>query len=171
MDVAIKSILKGNFSPANTELETLKTLISKRIKLIRFADKPPAGWTPAEGNKSRMNWRRTQKTTKRFHQPNGVQWPRSAKLKAYETVMNAPTGQAPQAYASHQVNDVLSARPFGTCTSNQPVFVGSPFGNGDPKPSDITSYGQRGHRENSSSFFPSRLKGAIVAPPNSKQAN
>ena len=43
MDGAIKNIFKGNLSAAISELESVKTLITKRNKLIRFAD-----WTAVE---------------------------------------------------------------------------------------------------------------------------
>ena len=42
-DSAIKNISKGNLSAAISELESVKTLITKRNKLIHFADKSPAG--------------------------------------------------------------------------------------------------------------------------------
>ena len=48
MDGAIKNISKGNFSAAISEIESVKTLISKGNKLIRFAYKNPAGWTAVE---------------------------------------------------------------------------------------------------------------------------
>ena len=41
IDGVIKSISKGNLSAANSELERVKTLIDKRNRLIRFADKSP----------------------------------------------------------------------------------------------------------------------------------
>ena len=43
VDGAVKNISKGNLLVAISELESVKTLIAKRNKLICFADKSPAG--------------------------------------------------------------------------------------------------------------------------------
>ena len=45
VDGTIKNISKGNLLAAISELESVKTLITKRNTLIRFPDKSPADWT------------------------------------------------------------------------------------------------------------------------------
>jgi len=41
-------LLEENLSGVNTELENAKTLLNKRNKVIRFADKSSVGWTAVE---------------------------------------------------------------------------------------------------------------------------
>ena len=48
IDSASASLLEGNLTRVNQELEDVKTLLNKRDKAIRFAGKSPAGWTAVE---------------------------------------------------------------------------------------------------------------------------
>ena len=48
IDGVVNNISRGNLSPAISELERVKTLITKHNKLIRFGDKSPVGWTAVE---------------------------------------------------------------------------------------------------------------------------
>ncbi|KAK3736266.1 hypothetical protein QZH41_008096 [Actinostola sp. cb2023] len=48
IEQASSNLLEGNLSVVNSSLESAKSLLQKRVKSIRFADKSPAGWTAVE---------------------------------------------------------------------------------------------------------------------------
>ena len=55
IDSASASLLEGNLIRVNQELENVKTLLNKRDKAIRFADKSPAGGHfPSFANESKI---------------------------------------------------------------------------------------------------------------------
>ena len=52
IDSASASLLEGNLTRVNQELENVKTLQNERNKAIQFAEKSPAGWEAVEEYKS-----------------------------------------------------------------------------------------------------------------------
>ena len=81
IDGVVNNISRGNLSPAISELERVKTLITKRNKLIRFADKSiraPRVGQPFR-NTSRMNSPTIQRTRKNSVQPREERSSRSGR--------------------------------------------------------------------------------------------
>ena len=76
--VIIKNISKGNLSAAISELESVKTLITKRNKLIRFADKSPRAGQALKST-NQISWRRILRMKRGFVQPKDGHWPRSVR--------------------------------------------------------------------------------------------
>ena len=76
--VIIKNISKGNLSAAISELESVKTLITKRNKLIRFANKSPRAGQALKST-NQISRRRILRMKRGFVQPKDGYWPRFAR--------------------------------------------------------------------------------------------
>ena len=165
VDGAIKNVSKGNLSAAISELESVKTLITKRNKLIRFADKSPVGSTAVEEYESDGLAEDSEDEKRR----------RSGETRALAKIRekNRRNSSARPSYTSTRQpsSEVSSAGPSNTLPVNQQLFRGQSFRERRPQPSDkCFSCGQRGHWANSTSC-PSRLRGTVAVPSSSKAAN
>ena len=147
------------------KLGSLKTLITKRNKLIRFADKSPAGWTAVEEYES-DELAEDSEDEKRLRSAE-----RRALVKIREKKRRASSAR-PSYTSTHQPSsEVSSAGPFNTFPVSQQVFRGQSFRERRLQPSDkCFSCGQRGHWANSASC-PSRLRGTVAVPLSTKAAN
>ena len=164
-DGAIKTILKGNLSAANSELERVKTLITKRNKLISFADKSPAGWTAVEEYVS-DELAEDSEDEKKLR--SAERW---ALANIREKKRKNASGQPSSTITRPTSSEVPSTSlPTGS-SPNQPFFRVQSFRGRHPQPADkCFSCGQRGHWANSSAC-PSRLWGTTTTPPSGKHTN
>ena len=165
VDGAIKNVSKRNLSAAISELESVKTLITKRNKLIRFADKSPAGWTAVEEYES-DELAEDSEDEKRLRSAE-----RRALAKIREKKRRNSSVRPSYTSTRQPSSEASSVRSSNTLPVNQQLFRGQSFRERRPQPSDkCFSCGQRGHWANSTSF-PSRLRGTVAVPSSSKAAN
>ena len=165
VDGAIKNVSKGNLSAAISELESVKTLITKRNKLIRFADKSPAAWTAVEEYES-DELAEDSEDEKRLRSAE-----RRALAKIREKKRRNSSVRPSYTSTRQPSSEASSVRSPNTLPVNQQLFRGQSFRERRPQPSDkCFSCGQRGHWANSTSC-PSRLRGTVAVPSSSKAAN
>ena len=167
IDGVVDKISRGNLSAANSELERVKSLIAKRYKLVRFADKSPAGWTAIEEYESDELADDSEDEKKlRSAERRALVKIREKKRKHASNCSNSTaTHPKPIEGPSTGLSTGSSFSP------NQPFFRMQSFRGRQPQPADkCFSCGQRGLWANSS-VCPSRFRGSVPAVPNSKMAN
>ena len=167
IDGVVDNISRGNLSAANSELERVKSLIAERNKLVRFADKRPAGWTAVEEYESDELADDSEDEKKlRSAERRALVKIREKKRKHASNRSNSTaTHPKPSEGPSTGLSTGVSFCPI------QPFFRMQSFRGRQSQPADkCFSCGQRGHWA-SSSVCPSRFRGSVPAVPNSKNAS
>ena len=146
---ASASLLEGNLTRVNQELENAKTLLSKRNKAIRFADKSPAGWTAVEEYESDELADDSEDEKKlRSAERRALSKLRARKQNRGTSQIRSKFSQEP----SYVAGSYRSAgQPFRPQQFPQQSFRGhQPFRSRQPQPSDkCFACGQFGHWANS----------------------
>ena len=149
IDSAPASLLEGDLSRVNQELENVKTLLNKRNKAIRFADKSPAGWTAVEKYKSDELADDSEDEKKlRSAERRALSKLRARKQNRSTSEVRSKFSQEP----SYSVGSYRSAgQPFRPHQFPLQSFRGhQPFRSRQPQPSDkCFACGQFGHWANS----------------------
>ena len=168
MDGVVDKISRGNLSAANSELEREKSLIAKRYKLVRFADKSPAGWTAIEEYESDELADDSEDEKKlRSAERRALVKIREKKRKHASNCSN------PTATHLKPIEGPSTGLSTGSSFSpSQPFFFRmQSFRGCQPQPAEkCFSCGQRGLWANSS-VCPSRFRGSVPAVPNCKMAS
>ncbi|PFX26398.1 hypothetical protein AWC38_SpisGene8944 [Stylophora pistillata] len=137
VDSAIKNTSKGNLSAAISELESVKTLITKRNKLIRFADKSPAGWEAVEEYES-DELAEDSEDEKKLRSAE-----RRALAKIREKKRRISSARPSYTSTRQPSNEVSSPGSSNTFPVNQQLFRGQSFRECRPQPSDKYSVAGR----------------------------
>ena len=141
--------LEGNLSGVDTELENAKTLLNKRNKVIRFADKSPAGWTAFEEYEPHELADDSDEEKKLRSAERRALTKLRARKQNRSSAQNRKFSQDSSLVAGSSLHRA-TAQPFRPQQLPQQPFRPQSFRSRQPHPSDkCFSCGQFGHWANS----------------------
>ena len=133
----------------NTQLENAKTLLNKRNKVIRFADKSPAGWTAVEEYEPDELADDSDEEKKLRSAERRALTKLRARKQNRSSAQNRKFSQDPSLVAGSSLHRA-TAQPFRPQQFPEQPFRPQSFRSRQPQPSDkCFSCGQFGHRANS----------------------